>query len=207
MGLPKAEPMESYKLPITATFVKKRNSYSYEGSILNHMSGIDLSSNKLHGEILDGLGKLSKIHSLNLSHNNLVGTIPETFSNLHQIESLDLSYNNLSGRIPTRLIELNVLEVFSVAHNNLIGMILEKSQFGTFDEGSYQGNPHLCCRSLHVNCISTGSRPILPSADDESEEHGFMDMEFFYISFIVTYISIVLCIAIVFYINPHRRRA
>ncbi|CAA3014512.1 LRR receptor-like serine threonine- kinase GSO1 [Olea europaea subsp. europaea] len=113
------------------------NNNQLEGSILNHMSGIDFSSNKLHGEISDDLGKLSKIHSLNLSHNNLVGTIPETFSNLHQIESLDLSYNSLSGRIPTGLIELNALEVFSVAHKNLTRRILEKGQFGTFDEGSY----------------------------------------------------------------------
>ncbi|KAL2545898.1 Uncharacterized protein Fot_15131 [Forsythia ovata] len=43
--------------------------------------------------------------------------------------------------------------------------------------------------------------------DDESEESGFMDMEFFYISFTVSYVSIVLCIATVLYINPHWRRA
>ncbi|CAI9760109.1 unnamed protein product [Fraxinus pennsylvanica] len=172
-------------MPITATFVTKRNSYSYKGNILNYMSGIDLSSNKLHGEIPDALGNLSEIRSLNLSHNNLVGTIPATFSNLHQIESLDLSYNSLSGRIPTGLIELNALAVFNVTHNNLTGRIPDKRQFGTFNEDSYLENPHLCGRPLSVDCTSTGSRPVLPSADDESEEHCFMDMEYFYISFII----------------------
>ncbi|CAI9764585.1 unnamed protein product [Fraxinus pennsylvanica] len=102
----------------------KRNFYSYKGSILSYMSRIDLSSNKLDGEIPDGLGNLSEIRALNLSHNYLIGTIPETFSNLRQIESLDLSYNNLGGRIPTCLIKLDVLEVFSVAHNNLIAPIV-----------------------------------------------------------------------------------
>ncbi|CAA3014515.1 LRR receptor-like serine threonine- kinase GSO1 [Olea europaea subsp. europaea] len=203
----KTEDFKLTDVPITVTFVTKGNSYSYKGSILSYMSGIDLSSNKLHGEIPDGLGKLSEIHALNFSHNNLTGTIPTTFSNLLQLESLDLSYNNLGGRIPTGLSELNALAVFSVAHNNLTGMIPEKGQFGTFDEGSYQGNPYLCGRPLPVDCTSTGPKPVLPSADDESEEHGFMDMEFFYISFVIAYISVVLCIATILYINPHWRRA
>ncbi|CAI9766407.1 unnamed protein product [Fraxinus pennsylvanica] len=171
------------------------------------LRGIDLSSNKLHGEIPDGLGNSSEIRALNLSHNNLIGTIPETFSNLRLIESLDLSYNNLSGRIPTGLIKLNALAVFNVAHNNLTGMIPENGQFGTFDEVSYQGNPYLCGRPLPDDCASTGSTHVLSSADDESEELGFMDMEFFYISFIISYLSVVLCIATVLSINPHWRKA
>ncbi|KAL2492445.1 receptor like protein 15 [Abeliophyllum distichum] len=160
-------------LEIIAAFTTKRNLYSYKGSILDYMSGIDLSYNKLYGEIPTGLGKLSELHALNLSHNNIIGTIPETFSNLSQLESLDLSYNNLSGKIPTGLVELKFLGVFTVAHNNL-----------------------------------TGSKPVLPSVfDDESEESGFMDMEFFYIRFTLSYVSVVLCIAIVLYINPHWRSA
>ncbi|CAA2962219.1 LRR receptor-like serine threonine- kinase GSO1 [Olea europaea subsp. europaea] len=166
------------------------------------MSGIDLSPNKLHSEILDSLGQLSEICALNFSHSNLTGTIPTTFSNLHQIESLDLSYNNLGGRIPASLSELNALAVFNMAHNNLTGMIPEKGKFGTFDEDSYRGNHHLCGRPLPMYCTSIGSTTV-PSTDDESEEHGFVDIEFFYISFIVSYVSVVLCIAIVLYINPH----
>ncbi|GAB4857269.1 hypothetical protein Ancab_015177 [Ancistrocladus abbreviatus] len=83
--------------------------------------GIDLSCNKLTGEIPPEMGSLSEIHALNLSHNNLSGSIPVTFSNLRQLESLDLSYNHLNGNIPSQLTELNSLAVFSVAHNNLSG--------------------------------------------------------------------------------------
>ncbi|KAL2516778.1 receptor like protein 9 [Abeliophyllum distichum] len=193
-------------LEITVAFTTKRNLYSYKGRILEHMSGIDLSCNKLYGEIPNGLGKLSELHALNLSHNNLIGTIPETFSNLSQIESLDLSYNNLSGRIPIGLVELKNLEVFTVAHNNLTGVIPQKNQFGTFDKDSYEGNPHLCGRPLPIDC--TGSKHVPPFVfDDESEESGFMDMQFFYISFTVSYVSVVICIATVLYINPDWRRA
>ncbi|KAL2524688.1 receptor like protein 13 [Abeliophyllum distichum] len=195
-----------FDLGTTVAFTTKRNLYYYKGRILDYMSGIDLSCNKLYGEIPTGLGKLSELYALNLSHNNLIGTIPETFSNLSQIESLDLSYNNLSGRIPSGLVELKNLEVFTVAHNNLTGIIPQKNQFGTFDKDSYEGNPHLCGRPLPIDC--TGSKPVPPFVfDDESEESGFMDMQFFYISFAVSYVSVVICIATVLYINPHWRRA
>lgn len=68
--------------------------------ILNYMFGIDLSSNKLVGEIPPELGRISNIHALNFSHNNLFGPIPITLSKIKLIESLDISYNNLSGKIP-----------------------------------------------------------------------------------------------------------
>ncbi|XP_070019641.1 cuscuta receptor 1-like [Nicotiana sylvestris] len=101
-----------------AQFSTKRNSYTYKGSILKYMLGIDLSSNRLTGEIPIELGNLSKIHALNLSHNHLIGRIPESFSYLHEVESLDLSYNSLNESIPVGLLELHPLAVFSVAFNN-----------------------------------------------------------------------------------------
>ncbi|KAL2471206.1 RNI-like superfamily protein [Abeliophyllum distichum] len=182
VSLQEMSSLRSIDFEITAAFTTKRNLYYYKGSILDHMSGIDLSSNKLYGEIPSCLGKLSELHALNLSHNNLIGTIPATFSNLSQLESLDLSYNNLSGKIPTGLVELKSLAVFTVAHNNLTGIIPQKDQFGTFDKDSYEGNPYICGRPLPVDC--TVSKPVpQPAFDDESEESGFMDKEFFYISF------------------------
>ncbi|KAI9190985.1 hypothetical protein LWI28_001738 [Acer negundo] len=103
----------------TIEFTTKSISYSYKGRILNYLSGIDLSFNKLTSEIPYQVGNLTGIHSLNLSHNELSGPIPLSFSYLRQIESLDLSYNYLNGKIPTQLVELYNLAVFSVAHNNL----------------------------------------------------------------------------------------
>nr|XP_009779027.1 PREDICTED: phytosulfokine receptor 1-like [Nicotiana sylvestris]XP_016501628.1 PREDICTED: phytosulfokine receptor 1-like [Nicotiana tabacum] len=105
------------------------------------MSGIDLSSNRLTGEIPIELGNLSKIHALNLSHNHLIGRIPESFSYLHEVESLDLSYNSLNESIPVGLLELHPLAVFSVAYNNLSSRVPDfKGQFGTFDKSSYESD-------------------------------------------------------------------
>ncbi|KAK5810852.1 hypothetical protein PVK06_026169 [Gossypium arboreum] len=161
----------------TVEYTTKRVSYTYKGNILELMSGIDLSCNRLTGEIPTEIGNLSEIRSLNLSHNNLTGHIPSMFSKFKQIESLDLSHNNLIGRIPTQLTELYTLAVFNVSYNNLSGSIPPpKAQFGTFDESSYMENPFLCGPLVHKNCIDLDSPPTAaPNTSNNEEESGLMD--------------------------------
>ncbi|KAJ9163026.1 hypothetical protein P3X46_022748 [Hevea brasiliensis] len=190
-------------------FTIKWSTYSYQGKILSMFSGIDLSHNKLSGEIPPEIGALSGIQVLNLSHNNLTGPIPPTFSNLSEIESLDLSYNNLDGKIPPQLIQLTSLAVFSVANNNLSGSTPKRvAQFATFDESSYEGNPFLCGLPLSMSCsaaISPSPSPRVSTVDEA--ESGFIDMDVFYVSFVVAYIIILLTIAAVLWINPYWRQA
>ena len=138
-------------------FSTKNASYSYKGRVLTYLSGIDLSCNKLTGQIPYEVDNFEKIVALNLSHNSLTGPIPLTLSNLGQIESLDLSYNNLSGIIPPQLVGLTYLSWFSVAYNNLSGKTPDRTvQFSTFEEGSYVGNPFLCSAPLPKNCSADG---------------------------------------------------
>ncbi|XP_039050054.1 receptor-like protein 56 [Hibiscus syriacus] len=182
--------------------------YSYGGNIVKYMTGIDLSCNKLTGQIPRELGNLSEIYSLNLSHNNLVGVIPSSFSKLKQIESLDLSYSKLCGEIPNQLVELNTLEDFSVAYNNLSGSIPEsKAQFGTFIENSYEGNPFLCVPLLNKSCSKADapSTESTPSDNDEGEDN-WVDKYVFCVSFVVSYVVMLLTVFVVLYINPHWRR-
>ncbi|CAL5440156.1 unnamed protein product [Camellia sinensis] len=192
-------------------FITKSRTNSYRaGSILNFMSGLDLSCNKLTGEIPFELGKLSSVRALNLSHNLLIGPIPKTFSNLTQIESLDLSYSNLSGNIPTDLINLNFLAVFIVAHNNLSGKILDrKAQFGTFEASSYEGNPFLCGPPLENNCTAIVDLPYSPTTASLNETKGKwydIDQVAFSASFVGTYITFLFGFAAVLYINPYWRQ-
>ncbi|KAL2959175.1 hypothetical protein AAZX31_18G253400 [Glycine max] len=188
-------------------FTSKKRTDTYTRSILAYMSGIDLSHNKLNGNIPFDLGNLTRIRALNLSHNDLIGQIPATFSNLVQTESLDLSFNKLSGQIPPQLSKLTSLEVFSVAHNNLSGTTPEwKGQFSTFENSSYEGNPFLCGPPLSKNCNPPPS--IIPNDSHTHVDDGsLVDMYVFYVSFAVSFSAALLATAIALYINPYCRRA
>eukprot|EP00262_Sarcandra_glabra_P021607 TRINITY_DN9233_c0_g1_i1.p1 TRINITY_DN9233_c0_g1~~TRINITY_DN9233_c0_g1_i1.p1 ORF type:complete len:536 (+),score=67.55 TRINITY_DN9233_c0_g1_i1:108-1610(+) len=168
-------------------FITKKRLSTYEGGILNFMSGADLSWNQLTGEIPSEIGNLSAIRALNLSNNHLSGSIPVTFSNLKEIESLDLSYNKLSGRIPSQLIALTFMSSFSVAHNNLSGSIPAWiAQFATFEETSYEGNSGLCGPPLNKSCTT------MPKSSDKEQEDGVdgaNNIVTFYASFAMAYIT------------------
>ncbi|KAL9377271.1 hypothetical protein Peur_031391 [Populus x canadensis] len=189
-------------------FTTKNVSLSYRGSIIQYFTGIDFSFNNFTGEIPPEIGNLSMIKALNLSHNSLTGPIPPTFWNLKEIESLDLSYNKLDGEIPPRLTELFSLEVFSVAHNNLSGKIPARvAQFATFDESCYKDNPFLCGEPLPKICGAAMPSSPTPTSTNNEGNSGFMDMEVFYVTFLVTYIMVLLVIGAVLYINSYWRRA
>ncbi|TYI48366.1 hypothetical protein E1A91_D13G243400v1, partial [Gossypium mustelinum] len=195
--------LSANNISVPIEFTVKSISYFYKGRVLTYLSGIDLSCNKLTGEVPLQLQNFQYIIVLNFSHNSLIGPIPPTISDLSQIESLDFSHNHLSGNIPSQLLGLNFLSVFSVAYNNLSGTTPQMTgQFATFKESSYVGNPFLCGEPLPKNC-STGSSSMPRNATDE----GFLNMKVFYTSFVGSYIVMPLCIAIVLYINPYWRQA
>ncbi|XP_010046665.2 putative receptor like protein 25 [Eucalyptus grandis] len=86
---------------------------------------IDLSRNKLSGEIPPEISNLSALKTLNLSNNKLMGSIPGKISRLKQLETLDLSFNRLSGQIPPGMSSMTFLNSLNLSYNNLDGEILE----------------------------------------------------------------------------------
>jgi hypothetical protein len=91
---------------------------------LKGLNSLDLSDNKLTGNISKELGSYEKLSSLDLSHNNLAGEIPFELGNLNSLRYLlDLSSNSLSGAIPQNFEKLSQLEILNVSHNHLSGRI------------------------------------------------------------------------------------
>ena len=75
------------------------------------------------------------------------------------------------------------------------GKTLEKKYpLKTFDESNYKKNPFLCASSLRNNCNEEES-PWQPKDNDEQEDDGFIDIEFFYISFGICYRPVCFCVS------------
>ncbi|XP_052116980.1 receptor-like protein 9DC3 [Arachis duranensis] len=147
------------------------------GQYLHHMVAIDLSSNKIYGEIPDIMGSLNSVVVLNLSNNMFTGSIPSSFGKLSNLEVLDLSANSLSGEIPQQLTELTFLDFFNVSFNNLSGPIPENGQLSTFDNNSFEGNKDLCGIQLLKKCEDHPKPPLQkPDGDQDSESGSFFEL-------------------------------
>ncbi|XP_062102838.1 receptor-like protein EIX2 [Humulus lupulus] len=111
---------------------------------LGLVKSIDLSSNKLTGEIPKEITQLIELVSLNLSRNDLSGEIPRQIGHLKSLDALDLSRNNFFGEIPLSLSQVDRLNVLDLSRNNLSGKIPTATQLQSFSSSSYMGNPQLC---------------------------------------------------------------
>ncbi|XP_052622404.1 receptor-like protein EIX1 [Lactuca sativa] len=137
---------------------------------------MDLSSNKLVGEIPVELTALNMLVGLNLSNNHLRGGIPESIGKMMNLETLDFSKNELSRSIPPSMAALTFLSHLNLSHNNLSGQIPTGNQLQTLidDPSIYAGNKHLCGPPLQNTCSNhqdptTRSKKKHKAADEKME--------------------------------------
>ncbi|KAJ9678535.1 hypothetical protein PVL29_020658 [Vitis rotundifolia] len=155
---------------------------------LGLVKSIDLSSNKLIGEIPKEVTDLLELVSLNFSINNLTGSIPTTIGQLTSLDILDLSQNQLIGEIPASLSEIDRLSTLNLSNNNLSGKIPRGTQLQSFDTSSYEGNPTLCGPPLLKKCPGDKAKgaPNAYSYEDDIQQNG-NDM-WFYVSIALGFI-------------------
>ncbi|XP_073002084.1 receptor-like protein EIX2 [Typha latifolia] len=144
------ETWNGYKEHVMVCISGRQFAYS---NTLSFVTNLDISSNKLVGEIPDEVTKLLGLLVLNLSNNGLTGEIPQRVGDLNRLLSLDLSRNSLSGHIPSSMSDLTSLSHLNLSYNRLTGEIPTGFQLQTLNYPSiYIGNEGLCGPPLTDGC-------------------------------------------------------
>ncbi|KAL7250601.1 hypothetical protein ACSBR1_012598 [Camellia fascicularis] len=89
------------------------------------LASLDLSNNKIHGEVpkwifdvgKNTLGKLSILFMLNLGINGFYGTSIATFTKGNWLRNLNLNGNQIQGQVPRSLLNCRHLEVLNLGKN------------------------------------------------------------------------------------------
>nr|XP_023926935.1 receptor-like protein EIX2 [Quercus suber] len=108
----------TYFLDVEVNFVSKYRLHSYKGGILTYMSG----------SIPKSFSNLIEVESLDLSHNRLSGEIPPQLIELTFLAVFSVACNNLSGRTPDMKAQFGTFDASSYDGNPfLCGVPLEKT--------------------------------------------------------------------------------
>ncbi|XP_014499804.1 LRR receptor-like serine/threonine-protein kinase GSO1 [Vigna radiata var. radiata] len=94
------------------------------GEVINSLEHLDLSFNKLQGDIPSSLGNIYTLQQLRLSDNNLSGELSSFIQNSSfcNFQSLDLSFNRITGMLPN-LSLFTSLRNLKLSNNQLTGGI------------------------------------------------------------------------------------
>ncbi|KAH7834381.1 hypothetical protein Vadar_015430 [Vaccinium darrowii] len=160
-----------------AFLVTKGRDVEYS-TTLGLVKSMDLSENKLSGEIPEELTKLVRLWSLNLSGNHLTRRIPRNIGDMRQLESVDFSRNQLSGSIPSSMSSLTFLSHLNLSYNNLTGTIPSSTQLQSMTESSFLGNK-LCGPPLPSCKPNKTIAPNVVPRGSEEEGDGFSEVLFF----------------------------
>ncbi|KAF0932194.1 hypothetical protein E2562_008720 [Oryza meyeriana var. granulata] len=87
---------------------------------------IDLSSNKLFGQLSHHWAECTKLTYLQASNNRITGVIPSSMGKLSQLRRFDVSSNKIEGHIPPEIGNLVSLFNLSLGNNLLQGIIPEE---------------------------------------------------------------------------------
>ncbi|CAN8303486.1 unnamed protein product [Cochlearia groenlandica] len=84
---------------------------------------LEVSDNRLSGEIPRGIGDYQELTLIDLSDNLLNGSIPSSIGSVTKLETLLLSTNSLSGTIPESISRIQTLRRFAANRNRFTGEV------------------------------------------------------------------------------------
>ncbi|KAL9233983.1 hypothetical protein vseg_008911 [Gypsophila vaccaria] len=90
---------------------------------LENLVSLDLTANQLTGELPASIGNLISLKNLSLSSNSLSGPIPKSMASMPELEYIDLSSNQFNGTIPNFLNKLKRLKYLNLERNNFRGIM------------------------------------------------------------------------------------
>ncbi|KAK0570821.1 hypothetical protein LWI29_006989 [Acer saccharum] len=88
-----------------------------------YIQQVNLSRNKLQGQLKEAFYSSSYLKILDLSYNHFDGSIPKWIGRLSQLSYLILSNNNFDGEMPIQLCWLDQIHSLNLSHNKLTGPI------------------------------------------------------------------------------------
>ncbi|XP_028115161.1 receptor-like protein 9DC3 isoform X1 [Camellia sinensis] len=89
----------------------------------NYLQTLDLSNNKIHGQIPKWVGQASFLQTLDLSNSKIHGQIPKWVGQASFLQTLDLSHNKIHGQIPKWVGQASFLQTLNLSHNKIHGQI------------------------------------------------------------------------------------
>ncbi|KAK3127600.1 hypothetical protein QOZ80_7AG0575560 [Eleusine coracana subsp. coracana] len=169
------------------------------GSMRN-LSLLHLDGNRLTGRLPADIGNLPLV-VLNVSRNSISGAIPSEIGRVRCLEMLDLSFNNFSGELPASLSQLTELNRFNASYNPLLsGPVPTTGQFGTFDEQSFLGDPLISLRQ------GTGKQTPLEPAEVHRAVRRDLSPKTIAVWFLFSLLTAFIAGALVFFLSNLRAR-
>jgi Leucine-rich repeat (LRR) protein len=191
---PFCTPGSSLRLPMISGYVQlSGNKLSGEipseiGTMVN-FSMLQLGFNSFSGKFPPELGNIP-LMVLNMTRNNFSGEIPMEIGNLKCLQNLDLSCNNFSGNFPTSLNKVSELNKFNISYNPFIyGAVSSSGQFGTFDKDSYLGDPLLILPKF-IDNSSTRNNENMTSHHKHHKKHSNLSV---FLAFLAITLVFIIC--------------
>lgn len=131
---------------------------------LKNLMELDISENRLSGEIPSSLCSCTSLENLYMQENSFQGSIPLSLESLRGIQNFDISHNNLSGKIPTFLEKFSLM-ILNLSFNDFEGELPMEGVFANASAISTVGNHRLCggISELQLpSCITKKSKHKMP---------------------------------------------